>query len=49
MDLIFINKLKLKMVENLILYYNNAISIALTKNAKSQHCTKYINAQHYYI
>lgn len=49
MDLMFINKFKLKMVENLILYDNNVISIALTKNAKSQHCTKYINAQYYYI
>lgn len=35
MDPMFIQKLKLKMVENLILYDNNAISIVLTKNAKS--------------
>lgn len=35
MDLIFINKLKLKIVKDLILYDNNAINITLTKNAKS--------------
>lgn len=25
------------------------MSIALTRNAESQHCTKYINVQHHYI
>lgn len=37
------------MVESITLHSNNKISIALTKNAESQHQTKHINIQYYYI
>lgn len=46
----FINEMKLeKAIESLTLHGDNEMSIALNKNAESQHCTKYINVQHYYI
>lgn len=41
--------MKLKFVEDLTLYRDNKMSIALTKNAKSQHQIKYIDIEHYYI
>lgn len=44
----FTNKIKLEVVENLMLY-EDKVSIALTKNAESQHQTKHIDVQHYYI
>lgn len=37
------------MVKNITLYNDNKISITLTKNAKSQYCTKHINMQYHYI
>lgn len=40
----FINKMRLeKTVKSFMLYENNKMSITLTKNVESQHCTKYIN------
>lgn len=39
----FINKMKLKAVEDVTLYGDNKMSIALTKNADSQHRTKHID------
>ena len=45
----FINKMKLEAVEDVTLYGNNEISIALTKNAESQHRTKHIDVQYHYI
>lgn len=45
----FINKMKFEAVKNVTLYGNNKMSIALTKNVKSQHWTKQIDIQHYYI
>lgn len=45
----FINKMNLVVVENLILYRDNEISIALTENMESQYETKHIKVQHYYI
>lgn len=39
----FINKINLDIVENIMLYEDNKMSIHLTKNAKSQHRTKHIN------
>lgn len=45
----FINKMELETVEGLTLHGNNEISIALTKNAESQHRTKHIDVQHHYI
>ena len=41
--------MKLETIEDVILYGNNKMSIALTKNAESQHWTKHINVQHHYI
>lgn len=41
--------MKLKFVEDPILYKDNKMSIALTKNAKSQYQIKYIDIEHYYI
>lgn len=38
-----------KVVEKVTMYGNNKMRIALTKNAKSQHQTKHINIQYYYI
>lgn len=38
----FVNKLKLEATK-INFYNNNKINIALTKNAKSQYWTKYIN------
>ena len=45
----FINEMNLEAVENLTLYGDNEMSIALTKNAESQHRTKHIDVQHHYI
>lgn len=45
----FINKIKLETVKSVILYGNNKMSIALTKNAKNQYQIKQINVQYYYI
>lgn len=45
----FINKMQLEAVIDLTLYENIEMSITLTKNAKSQYRTKYINVQHHYI
>lgn len=45
----FINEMKLEVVEDLMLYGNNKISIILTKNVKSQYKRKHIDVQHYYI
>ena len=39
----FINEMKLEAVEDVTLYGDNEMSIALTKNAKSQHRTKHID------
>ena len=45
----FINKMKLEVVECFTLHSDNEMSIALTKNAESQHRTKYMDVQHHYI
>ncbi len=45
----FSNKFEIKIVEHLTLNGDNKMSIALTKNAESQHRTKHIDVQHYYI
>lgn len=45
----FINKIELDTVEYIILHRDNEMSIALTKNVESKHCTKHIDVQHYYI
>ena len=45
----FINEMNLEAVENLTLYGDNEMSIALTKNAESQHQTKHIDVQYHYI
>lgn len=45
----FINLMGLEVVKNIILHGDNEMNIALTKNAKSQHQTKYINVQHHHI
>ncbi len=45
----FINELELDIVEGLTLFGDNEMSIALTKNAESQHRTKHIDVQHHYI
>ena len=45
----FINKMKLETVEDVTLYGNNEMSIALIKNTESQHRTKHIDVQHHYI
>ena len=45
----FINEMKLEVIEDLTLYGDNEMSIALTKNAESQHRTKHIDVQHHYI
>ncbi len=45
----FINEMKLEVMEGFTLQSDNEISIALTKNAKSQHCTKHIDVPHHYI
>lgn len=45
----FIHEMKLEVVEGITLYDNNEMSIAVTKNAESQHCTKHIDIQHHYI
>ena len=41
--------MKLEAVEDVTSYGDNKMSIALTKNAESQHRTKHINVQHHYI
>ena len=41
--------MKLEAVENVTLYGDNEMSIALTKNVESQHRTKHIDVQHHYI
>lgn len=38
-----------KVVLEITLDGDNEMSIALTKNAESQHCTKHIDVQHHYI
>lgn len=45
----FINEMELKTVEGVTLHGDNEMSIALTKNAESQHRTKHIDVQHHYI
>lgn len=46
----FLKKLKIaKSINACILNGNNKTSIILTKNAKSQACTKHIDVQHHYI
>lgn len=46
----FLNKLEIaEPISACILYRDNKTSIILTKNAKSQTKTKYINMQHHYI
>lgn len=45
----FINKFKVKIVENLILNSNNKMSIAFTKNIESQYYIKHIDVQYHYI
>lgn len=45
----FINKVKLEVVENIILHSNNEISIEFTKNAESEDYTKYIDMWYHYI
>lgn len=44
----FINEMDVDTVENLTLYRDNTMSINLTKNAESQHCTK-LDVQHHYV
>lgn len=39
----------LETVDNLVLKGDNEMSITLTKNAESQHCTKHIDVQHHYV
>lgn len=41
--------MRLEVIKNITLYGNNEMSIALTKNAESQHQTKHIDVQHHYI
>ena len=41
--------MKLEIMEDLILYGDNEMSIALTKNTENQHWTKHIDVQHHYI
>ncbi len=45
----FINKMRLEVLESITLHGDNEMSIALTKNAESQHWTKHIDVQHHYI
>lgn len=47
----FFNELQVvaQPVNSMTLYGDNEINIILTKNAKSQHCTKHIDVQHHYI
>ena len=45
----FIRKMMPKVVLEITLDGDNEMSIALTKNAESQHCTKHIDVQHHYI
>ncbi len=45
----FINEFEIETVEHLTLNGDNEISIALTKNAESQHRTKHIDVQYHYI
>lgn len=41
--------LSVAMVESITLHGNNEMSIALTKNSKSQHQTKHIDVEYHYI
>lgn len=41
--------MKLEAIKDLMLYGDNKVNIALIKNVESQHQTKYINVQYYYI
>lgn len=41
--------MNLATIEDVILYGNNKMSIALIKNVESQHRIKQINVQYYYI
>lgn len=45
----FIKKMKLDVIEDLILHDNNKMIIELRRNVKSKYCVKYINIQYYYI
>ena len=45
----FVNELELEVTETIMLHGDNEMSIALTKNVESQHCTKHINVQYHYI
>ena len=45
----FINEIEIEVTRDLILFGNNEMSIALTKNVESLHQTKHINVQHHYI
>lgn len=45
----FINELELVIAKTYILHSNNKMSIAFTKNIKSQQCTKYITMQYHSI
>lgn len=47
----FINEMDLEagVVDSVTLHGDNEMSIALTKNAESQHRTKHIDVQHHYI
>ena len=45
----FINEIEIEVIGDLTLFGDNEMSIALTKNAESQHRTKHINVQHHYI
>lgn len=45
----FINEMRLEFVESITLHSDNEMSIALTRNAESQHQTKHIDVQHHYI
>ena len=41
--------MKLEAVEGITLHGDNEMSIALTKNAESQHRTKHIDVQYHYV
>ena len=45
----FINEMSLEIAPEIIVHGDNEMSIALTKNAESQHRTKHIDVQHHYI
>lgn len=41
--------MQLEIMESFTLFGNNKMSIVFTKNVESQHHTKYIDVQHYYV